>query len=318
MTPISSGTQNEIYEIRRSDLHAALRIPPPTAPPERDDGIVREFRILSALRDSDVPHAAAIAACTQREVLGRSFYLCDWLDGWSSASSTTWAEPFAGDMALRGGLAYALMDGAVSLSRFDWRASGLVDYGRPDGFHERQVERWSSVLSSCAKRALPGAHEAGDWLNTHRPIDYCPGLMHGDFQFANVVFRHGTPARLAGIVDWEMSTVGDPKLDVAWALQFWPDDTADPTIVGTHHAGELYGMPSRDVLVDYYSNASGRQMDDFDYYLILAKWKLAVVLERGYQHSNGGERFRSFGEAAMSSMASAADLAESSTYQVTR
>ena len=107
----------------------------------------------------------------------------------------------------------------------DWRAKGLADLGRPDGFHERQVDRWTAFLERIKGRELPGFDEAAAWLRAHRPIDYIPGLMHGDYQFANVMFENGAPARLAAIVDWEMGTVGDPKLDLGWVVQSWPDDT---------------------------------------------------------------------------------------------
>ena len=91
--------------------------------------------------------------------------------------------------------------------------------GRPEGFHERQVDRWTAFLERIKGRELPGFDEAAAWLRAHRPIDYIPGLMHGDYQFANVMFEHGAPARLAAIVDWEMGTVGDPKLDLGWVVQ---------------------------------------------------------------------------------------------------
>ena len=130
---------------------------------------------------------------------------------------------------------------------------------------------WSRIK----QRELPGFDVAAAWLRAHRPIDFIPGLMHGDYQFANVMFEHGAPARLAAIVDWEMGTVGDPKLDLGWVVQGWPADTDDPSVSGRGYA-DLYGMPSRQELVDHYAEVSGRQVDDLDYYVILAKWKLAV------------------------------------------
>ena len=123
--------------------------------------------------------------------------------------------------------------------------------GRPDGFHERQVDRWTAFLERIKGRELPGFDEASAWLRAHRPLDFVPGLMHGDYQFANVMFRHGAPARLAAIVDWEMGTVGDPKLDLAWVLQSWPEDTSAPDVSGSGYV-DIYGMPSRDELLAHY------------------------------------------------------------------
>ena len=274
---VSGGTQNEIYEVRRGDLHCALRIPPAAAPASRDAGIFREWRIIEALGGADVPHTEAVAVCADTAVLGRTFYLMGFVDGWSPMDQRRWPAPFDADPAARAGLAYQLAEGIALLSKVDWRAKGLHDLGRPDGFHERQVDRWSAFLDRIKGRELPGFDTAAGWLRAHRPLDFVPGLMHGDYQFANVMYRHGAPARLAAIVDWEMGTVGDPKLDLAWMVQSWPEDTTAPEAAGASYV-DLTGMPSRSALLAHYAEVSGRQVDDIDYYLVLAKWKLAVVL----------------------------------------
>jgi aminoglycoside phosphotransferase (APT) family kinase protein len=312
---IAGGSQNEIYEIRRGDLHAALRIPPPGAPPARDEGILREWRIIEALRGTDVPHTPAIAACTDATVLGRPFYLMGFVDGWSPMGlvERAWPAPFATDLAARKGLAYQLVEGIALLGRVDWKAKGLADLGRPDGFHERQVERWTAFLARIQGRALPGFDEAAAWLRAHRPLDFVPGLMHGDYQFANVMYRHGAPARLAAIVDWEMGTVGDPKLDLGWVVQSWPADTLDPALAASGYV-DLYGMPSRDEMLAHYAAVSGRQVDDVDYYVILAKWKLGVVLEQGFQRAGDDAKLQAFGPIVLELMKGAADLAARTEY----
>jgi aminoglycoside phosphotransferase (APT) family kinase protein len=310
---ISGGSQNEIYEIRRGELHGALRIPPPPAPASRDDGILREWRIIKALDGSDVPHTKAIAACTDASVLGRTFYIMGYVDGWSPMGVDKWPEPFDTDLDARRGLALQLVEGIALLSKVDWQARGLEDLGRPDGFHERQVDRWTGFLERIKGRDLPGLEEASGWLRSHRPIDYVPGLMHGDYQFANVMYENGSPARLAAIVDWEMGTVGDPKLDLGWVVQSWPVDTTAPEAAESSYV-DLFGMPSRDELLEHYSEVSGRQVDDIDYYVILAKWKLAIVLEQGFQRAGDDEKLLAFGPIVLDLMAGAAALAESSDF----
>ena len=312
---ISGGSQNEIYEIRRGDLHCALRIPPSYANASRDEGIVREWRVISDLNGTDVPHTDAIALCTDPSVLGRTFYLMGFVDGWSPVQARrTWPAPFDTDIEQRRGLAFQLVEGIALLSRVDWEAQGLNDFGRPDGFHERQVDRWTAFLERIKGRELPGFEEASAWLRARRPLDYIPGIMHGDYQFANVMFKDGGPARLAAIVDWEMGTVGDPKLDLGWVMQSWPEDTSG----GEGSVGgyvDLTGMPSRSEMLDHYATVSGRQVDDIDYYCVLARWKLAVVLEQTYQRGGDTERAAAFGPIAASLMQEAAELAESSGYQ---
>jgi aminoglycoside phosphotransferase (APT) family kinase protein len=314
---ISGGTQNEIYEVRRGDLHAALRIPPPEAPAPRDEGIVREWRIIEALGGTDVPHTEALAVCTDPAVLGRTFYLMGYVDGWSPMGRTGWPAPFDTDLAARRGLAFELVDGIALLSTVDWRAKGLDDLGRPDGFHERQVDRWTAFLDRIKGRELPGFDVAAAWLRAHEPLDYVPGIMHGDYQFANVMYHHGAPARLAAIVDWEMGTVGDPKLDLGWVVQGWPDNMDAPD------AGELSyvdhtGMPTREQVLEHYAEVSGRQVDDIDYYVVLAKWKLAVVLEQGFQRAGDDAKLQAFGPIVLDLMKSAAELAETSDYRTAR
>ena len=311
---LSGGSQNEIYEIRRGDEVCVIRIPPPAAPANRDDGILREWRIIEALGGTDVPHTPAVAMCEDQSVLGRAFYLMGLVDGWSPMDmGDSWPAPFDTDLEARAGLAYQLVEGTALLSRVDWQARGLHDLGRPDGFHERQVDRWTTFLERIKGRELPGFDVAAAWLRAHRPIDYIPGIMHGDYQFANVMYAHGTPARLAAIVDWEMGTVGDPKLDLAWVVQSWPENT-DAVEASESSYVDMRGMPARDEVLAHYAEVSGRQVDDIDYYVILAKWKLAVVLEQGFQRAGDDEKLQAFGQIVLDLMQGAADLAETTDY----
>ncbi|GAT07046.1 aminoglycoside phosphotransferase [Mycolicibacterium novocastrense] len=313
---LSGGTQNVIYELRRGEHSCVLRMPPPGAPADRDKGILREWRIIEALDGTDVPHTEAVAVCEDAAVLGRPFYLMGFVDGWSpmDLDDRKWPEPFDSDLSARGELAYQLAEGIALLSQVDWKAKGLHDLGRPDGFHERQVDRWTAFFERIKGREIDGLDVATDWLRTHRPLDYVPGLMHGDYQFANVMYRHGAPARLAAIVDWEMGTVGDPKLDLGWMVQSWPEDTAAPTDSEMGYV-DMRGMPSRADVVAHYAKVSGRQVDDLDYYLVLAKWKLAIVLEQGFQRAGDNEKLLAYGPVIVELMCSAAELAESSDYR---
>jgi aminoglycoside phosphotransferase (APT) family kinase protein len=277
-----------------------MRIPPLTAPADRDNGIVREWRIIEALNGTDVPHTQAIAVCTDPSVLGRTFYLMGFVEGWSPMQSLgKWPAPFDTDVEARRGLAYQLVEGAALLSKVDWRAKGLEELGRPEGFHERQVDRWTKFLERIKGRELPGFDEAAAWLRAHR---------------ANVMFHDGAPARLAAIVDWEMGTIGDPKLDLGWVMQSWPENTdSGEGSVGDYV--DMTGMPSRSEVLEHYAQVSGRQVDDIDYYCVLAQWKLAVILEQGYQRANGDPKLEAFGPVILDLMQGAAELAERSDYR---
>jgi len=119
---------------------------------------------------------------------------------------------------------------------------------------------------------------ASDWLRRNRPAHFTPGIMHGDYQFANVMYAHGAPARLAAIVDWEMTTIGDPLLDVAWALLGY--DGEHPKEQGFYLP--MDGMPTRSELLAHYEKVSGLSTENIHYYLVLANWKLGIVLEKTY------------------------------------
>lgn len=318
---LSGGTQNVIYRITRGDHTCVLRMPPSEAPADRDKGILREWRIIEALNGTDVPHTAAVGVCEDASVLGRPFYLMGYVDGWSPMDRHgVWPDPFGEDIEARAGLSYQLAEGIALLSKVDWKAKGLHDLGRPDGFHERQVDRWISFFERIKSREIDGLDVTTEWLRNHRPLDFIPGLMHGDYQFANVMYRHGAPATMAAIVDWEMGTVGDPKLDLGWMVQSWPSRTRGAEVgEATDSTGMNYvdmrGMPSRTAVVDHYAKVSGRQVDDLDYYLVLAKWKLAIVLEQGFQRAGDNEKLLAYGPVITALMREAAELAESSDYR---
>ena len=310
---LSGGSQNELYEIRRGEERCVIRIPPSFAPPDRDEGILREWRIVKALDGTDAPHTPAIAVCEDPSVLGRTFYLMGFVDGWSPMGRDKWPEPFDSDLEARAGLGYQLAEGIALLSKVDWKARGLEGLGRPENFHERQVDRWTSFFERFKIRELDGIEVASAWLREHAPIDYIPGIMHGDYQFANVMYENGAPAKLAAIVDWEMGTVGDPKLDLGWMVQSWPDDTMAPEASNSGYV-DMRGMPGRDQVLAHYAEVSGRQVDDIDYYVILAKWKLAIVLERGFARAGDDEKLNAFGPIVVDLMKGAAELAETTDY----
>jgi aminoglycoside phosphotransferase (APT) family kinase protein len=312
-TFVTGGASNDLFAITRGDSTLALRKPPAVVPPGRNETMVREHRLLAALADTDVPHAKVMAGCDDPDVLGGCFYLMEFVDGWSPIQEgTTWPHPFGEDLEARRGLAFELVDGIAKLSKVDWKAKGLEGFGKPDGFHERQVDRWMAHLAGFSFRPLPGLDEAAAWLRAHQPHSYVPGIMHGDYQFANVMYRHGAPARLAAIVDWEMATVGDPLLDLGWVINGWPDDTSATSESALGYV-DYTGMPSATELLEYYEHESGRPVDEIDYYVILARFKLAVVLEGGYARVVAGqadnEKMAMFGDVVLDMARKAADLA---------
>jgi aminoglycoside phosphotransferase (APT) family kinase protein len=313
LSRLSGGSQNELYLVERGGLRSVLRIPPATADAARMRNQVRELTLLRGLKGTGVPHAELVAGCEDTEVLGAPFYLMKEVIGWSP-SGGQWPAPYDTDPSARPPLAFALVDGAARLARVDWRAQGLEGFGRPENFHDRQVDRWLAFLAEYRFRELPGLDQASEWLRTHRPRHWEPGIMHGDYQFANVMFSHAVPTHLEAIIDWEMTTIGDPLLDLGWALIAWSPEGEDMTAA---RYMPFEGMPPRDELLEHYERVSGRSTEDIDYYVVLARWKLAIVLEKSYARfaAGGGTSpaIESFGVLVLELLRKAAELAGSLT-----
>lgn len=310
LTKLTGGSQNVLYLIERGDERMVLRMPGDRADKGRMNELLREIRLVRALKGTDVPHAELFAADETGELLGKPFYVMAEIDGWSPMDGG-WQAPFDTDLQARRGLAFQLVEGAAKLSRVDWRAQGLEGFGKPEGFLDRQVDRWLAFLKSFQVRELPGIDVAADWLRRNTPDHFTPGIMHGDYQYANVMYAHGGPARLAALVDWEMTTIGDPLLDLAWALLGYDGEDA---------AADFYlpvdGMPKRSELLAHYEKVSGRSTENIDYYLVLANFKIGIVLEKTYAAGvttgKGDPKIiEAFGPMILKSIAKAADLARS-------
>lgn len=310
---ISGGASNEIFLISRGEFEAVLRRPPRVVPKGRNETMLREFRVLEALNGTDVPHPEAFAASSDDSIMGSSFYLMSKVDGWSPMNMDYWPAPFDKDLDARFGLGIQLVDGIARLSKVDWKAVGLEGFGKPDGFHDRQVDRWMSHLNAIQFRDIPGLDVAAEWLSNHKPTNWEPGIIHGDYQFANVMFEHGGPARLAAMVDWEMSTVGDPLLDLGWVMMGWTEPGEDRT----QGYCDTTGMPSSREMLDHYENVSGRSTAEIDYYIILARFKLAIVLEAGYARVVSGDAdnpaMAAYEWVVLDTMKAAAELASTTT-----
>ena len=278
---LGGGTQNILLFFERANRSYVLRRPPPVVRMNSNDIMRREMRLLAALAGSDVPHPALIRGCPEARALGASFYLMEPVDGFNA----TVALPalHAGDSSIRHRMGLALVDGICALGRLNYEAIGLRNFGKPEGFLQRQPERWLAQLQSYAATSewpgpsgLPGVTKVADWLTRHTPEKFDPGIMHGDFHLANVMFRHDS-AELAAIVDWELATIGDPLLDLGWLLATWPEEGGpEPFSVAVR---PWSGFPRAQELVARYRQMSTRDVSAIDWYAVLACFKLAIILE---------------------------------------
>jgi aminoglycoside phosphotransferase (APT) family kinase protein len=267
--PLAGGSSNAMFLVERGSGRWVLRRPATVAVDRANEGMRREFRLLTALEGTPVPHPGPVALCEDEAVLGCVFYVMQQVHGVHPLPPPEGLD----DDVHRRQIAFALVDALAWLHQVDWRAAGLADLGRPEQFHERQVSRWTRQLASYAGRQLTGIDAVTDWLGKHLPTGFEPTIMHGDYHMHNVLIGPDTPPRLVAILDWETATIGDPLLDLAGFCEVW-------------FASAKEGWPRREELIARYGEV--RQLEvppDLTYYDVLYNFRLAVLLEGIYQRS---------------------------------
>jgi aminoglycoside phosphotransferase (APT) family kinase protein len=291
---IAGGTQNILVRFRRGERTFVFRRPPPHKRANSDETMRRESRVLAALAGSDVPHPALIAAEPDVEVLGAAFYLMEPIDGFNASMGLP--EPHASDPAMQHAMGLSMADAIAALGRVDFRSVGLEGLGKPDGWLERQVERWRSHLASYDAiegyrgADIPGVDQVAKWLDERLPSSWTPGLIHGDFHFANVIIKPDR-GELAAIVDWELTTIGDPMLDLGHLLATWPG-TGGQVAAGLG----VYALPSPDELIAQYAKGSTRDLENVGWYHVLACYRLGIILEGTNARADAGQAPREVGD----------------------
>ena len=279
--PMAGGGSCEVFAVTRGPARWVLRRAPRHANSSSAHDVLREFRILDAVKDEPVPVARPVLACEDPDVFGSPFYVMERIDG--APVRTRIPAAWAHFPATQGTALEQLIDALVAIHILDWQACGLGDLARSGRRPDRKTARWLSQLESYDGRELPAAHVVGDWLDVNQPAEQRAALCHGDYKLDNVLFAPDSPPRLLAVVDWEMASIGDPLVDLAWALVFHPGPEGTlPLGVAKEPAFDVERLPSRAALVARYADASGRDTSALGWYDIFARWKLAVILEGSY------------------------------------
>jgi aminoglycoside phosphotransferase (APT) family kinase protein len=325
---IAGGRSNLTYSLRfpapagaGSPERLVLRRPPlghvlPTA-----HDMSREYRVLSALDGTAVPVPRPVVLCQDEEVIGAPFYVMEYVAGLvlrTREDARLITPGQAGEISRR----FAEMLAAIH--GLDYERAGLAGFGRPEGYLARQLARWQRQWDLSATRAMPGYEQLVARLAAGLPADGGqPGggaagtLVHGDFRLDNMLIAAEPEARIAAVVDWEMSTLGDPLADLGLTLVYWVDPGEEDVLV--HTAGRSVttspGFLARDELVALYAELTGRDVSRIGYYMAFGCFKLAVVLEgihaRFLQHQTVGEGFEREGQAVPSLIERAHQLLDS-------
>jgi aminoglycoside phosphotransferase (APT) family kinase protein len=279
--PLPGGHSNATFLVQREGCELVLRRPPrPPLPPGAHD-VVREGRVLAALQHTAVPVPRVLAICEEPDVIGAPFVLMELVDGHVLERSLPASLDLPGQRQL---IAEAFIDALVAVHEVDVQA--LAWLGRPSGYLERQLRRFSGSWEVNRTRELAVMTELERLLRERMPESAETTLVHGDIRLGNAIFAPRAPARLAALLDWEMSTLGDPLADLGYLCACWTDPRELPppmfhlsTVTGSA------GFPTREELVQRYERRSGRRVTNLAWYTALALWKAAVFMEGNYRRA---------------------------------
>lgn len=294
-----SGFSNLSYLLTAGHRQLVLRRPPVGTRPKSGHDMYREFRVLSALRPAFGECPQALHYCADESVIGTPFYVVERIRG--IILRRDYPPELASTPALVRAQQTALIDVLVRLHEVDYRAAGLDDLGRPDGYVGRQVRGWTERYVRAQTADAPPADGVTSWLAANLPPESRrAALIHNDYKLDNVVFDLREPEHLIGVLDWEMATIGDPLMDVGCSLAYWIEAGDAAEMQATRMLPtQLPGSLSRTEFLMRYSQARGISVDDFRFYRVFGLFRLAVITQqiyyRYYHRQTGDARFSALG-----------------------
>jgi aminoglycoside phosphotransferase (APT) family kinase protein len=279
------GASNPTFMLTDASGHRyVLRKKPPGVLLASAHQVDREYRVMAALRDTDVPVPVMRALCTDDAVIGTAFYVMDYLEGRVFRDATLPGMSPAERTAIYDQLNTVL----VALHGVDHVAVGLEDFGRPTGYFERQVARWTKQYRGAETQRIPAMEALIEELPARIPDDPGVGIAHGDYRLENVMF-HPTEPRMMAVLDWELSTIGHPLADLGYNAFLWHSHS--PTwgsLDGVDFASS--GIPTEAAYVDAYRARSGRaEIADWNFYLSFAVFRLASISQGVYARALAGQ-----------------------------
>ena len=295
-----SGNSNLTYSIAYPGRHLVLRCPPRGTKPKSGHSMVREYRIMTALRPVYPTVPPTVLYSDDESVLGREFYVMDYVEGHVIHREIPTDWHFAAADCRR--LCLNFWDRMIALHGVDFAAIGLGDFGRPEGYVVRQIHGWDKRFTTALTPDIDDYRDIRDWLMANMPAtDSGAAVLHGDFRIDNALLDPVDPTRIRAILDWEISALGDPLTDLGNALAYWveADDPAEVKARASQPSLAA-GMLTRAEILDYYADRTGRPIPDFRFYLAQGQFRLMVILQQIYCRYFHGEtrdeRFAAFRE----------------------
>ncbi|NIJ41786.1 aminoglycoside phosphotransferase (APT) family kinase protein [Parvibaculum indicum] len=289
------GQSNPTFLLTSGGKRYVMRKKPPGKLLASAHQVDREYRVMKALEDTDVPVPHMYALCEDDEVIGTAFYVMEYLEGRVFADQTMPGSTEEERRAVYANLAENL----AKLHAVDYEAVGLSDFGKPGNYFERQIGRWIKQYRGAQTDDIPSMEKLIDWLPAHIPDEPSVTIAHGDYRLGNVMF-HPTEPRMIAILDWELCTIGHPLADVAYTCMF--DLMAVSATAAPIDRGATPGIPTVEEYVADYCRQAGRDgIEDLNFYLAFSMFRLASisqgVYKRGLDGNASSERARTMGDA---------------------
>ncbi len=281
---ITGGHSNLTYRVTDSfGRRLVLRRPPLSHALASAHDMNREYRIISALRDSAVPVAPALGVCSDPEVNGAPFYVMEFVEGHVIRDQQSAEQHLTVESRHRA--SESLIDTLASIHRVDIQSVGLDDLARQDGYIERQLKRWYGQWNAQRTRDLPAIDRVHDVLAKRIPAQGPATIVHGDYRLDNCIVNDS--GNIVAVLDWEICTLGDPLADLGLLMVYWTGPH-DESLVTAYQATKLPGFVDRRDLVQRYTEASDRDATHLDFYIAFALWKYACIIEGVYARYLGG------------------------------
>lgn len=264
-----------------------LRRPPRGAAIQSAHDMAREYRVLERLRRIYGRIPAPVLLCEDASVLGAPFYLMERVEGVILRNAPPKGMDLGPDKMHA--ISEAAVDNLALLHQIDIQATGLTELGKVDGYVARQVAGWIKRYQNALTDDLPEMEALAQWMTTHQPADGCPGLIHNDYKYDNLVLDSQEPARILAVLDWEMATVGDTRMDLGTSLAYWSEAAEAAAMpLAAANLTWLPGNLTRSQVVERYGRATGHDLTDVLFYYVYGTFKIAVIIQQIYARWKSG------------------------------
>ena len=293
----SSGASNLTYALTYPNRSLVLRRPPFGTRPKSGHDMHREYRIITALKPVYPAVPNSVFYTDDESIIGAEFYVMDrveghmitsWPKGWSQETGST--------------LCANLFQKLVDLHQVDYKAIGLEDFGKPEGYVDRQIGGWNRRFEKAWTEDVEKFEDVRQWLEDNKPaVENTPGILHGDYRIDNCILNKVDPTQIDAILDWEICAIGDPLMDLGNTLSYWIEKDDPPMMqLMLRQPSNAPGMMTRKEILDFYAERTGADVSNFQFYYVYGLWRLAVIIQQIYYRYYHGQtdnpRFKPFGQ----------------------